>query len=403
MRRGAEQPAPVAPRLDGVRVALVIRATAHGGGAERQIAVLADGLRDRGADARLFAFSYPDQTWGGWAARRGVPFRELSATSRLQRLVALARELRPFRPHVVHGYLSPGGLYGCLAGVVSGVPVLLHGERNADRGVERWEALAVAWLLSRVADAVVCNSRAAAEPMPAALGRPRDKFVYIPNAFVALTEPASAEIARARSLVDPDGAGQVVVMVGNVSKRKDYGAFLELGRRVLGTNPRARFIAVGEGGDLLPKLEAEARHPASGGRAVFLGPRRDVPALLRACQVFLHTGYLEGMSNAIMEAAFAGLPVVAVSAGGNPELVRHGETGYLFGRGDHADGADKVGRLLGDAQLRGTMGAAGKQLMEREFSIRALVDRHVELYRRLLGRKGVLLDPGRQGRQEEAG
>jgi len=372
------------------RVALVIGQAVHGGGAEKQIAMLAEGLhRILGDDVRLYSNHVRNQYWGEWAAARGVPFRGFESRTRVLRLVDYIKEFRTFRPDVVHGYLPMGGLYGCVAGVLASVPVVLYGERNAeldgarwDR--ERWLALPVELFAARFGAGVVCNTRTAAASLPRILHLPADRFHAIPNGFPAPEEPTSEAIERARSEIDPDRSESCVLMVGKLSTRKDYPSFLDIAARVLDQAPGARFIAVGEG-PLLDEMRKRAAGREFRGRVAFLGARRDVPALLRASQVFLHTGYLEGMSNAVMEASCAGLPVVAVASGGHPEVVVDGVTGLLFARGRTDLAAARVVELLADPDRRRSLGEAGKHRILAEFSVDALVVRHGQLYERLLG------------------
>jgi glycosyltransferase involved in cell wall biosynthesis len=90
------------------------------------------------------------------------------------------------------------------------------------------------------------------------------------------------------------------------------------------------------------------------------------------------------MPNAVMEAMAVGVPVVATDISGNRDLVRHGETGYLVPVGDRAAFARHTLAMLNDAELARRLGEAGRERVLANFSVRQMVDRHAELYRRLL-------------------
>jgi glycosyltransferase involved in cell wall biosynthesis len=92
----------------------------------------------------------------------------------------------------------------------------------------------------------------------------------------------------------------------------------------------------------------------------------------------------EGMSNSIMEAMAAGVPVVATDIPPNRELVVDGETGYLVKVGDCVGINQFTDRLLGDPAKLQQMGEAGRERMRSNFSIEKMVDAHVQLYREVM-------------------
>ena len=97
-------------------------------------------------------------------------------------------------------------------------------------------------------------------------------------------------------------------------------------------------------------------------------PRRDVPRLLAAADVFLLTSVSEGIPVTILEAMAAGVPVVATNVGGVPELLNDRVTGLLAPAGDAASLADALLRLAGDPVLRGQFAEQARRHAESEFS-----------------------------------
>ena len=93
------------------------------------------------------------------------------------------------------------------------------------------------------------------------------------------------------------------------------------------------------------------------------------------------------MSNSLLEAMAAGRPVVATSVGGNPEVVRHGETGFLVPPGNPEAMSDAIGRLLSDRALAQRLGEAGRIRAESAFTLEAMVGRLEALYERLLAER----------------
>jgi len=107
---------------------------------------------------------------------------------------------------------------------------------------------------------------------------------------------------------------------------------------------------------------------------VFAGFRTDVPALLRAADVFVLPSLLEGLPNTALEAMSVGLPVVATRVDGVPEAVVDGETGLLVPPEDSAALAEALGKLLAEPGTRSAMGEAGRLRAETEFSVERMLD-----------------------------
>ena len=119
------------------------------------------------------------------------------------------------------------------------------------------------------------------------------------------------------------------------------------------------------------------------GKAVhLLGHRADVPKILAASDVFVSSSLWEGLPLAILEAMAAGLPVVATEVGDVPQIV-NAESGATVPPGNPAALAHGIASLLDDPIRARSLGACGRQRVEREFGIATWFDRHRALYARL--------------------
>jgi glycosyltransferase involved in cell wall biosynthesis len=141
-----------------------------------------------------------------------------------------------------------------------------------------------------------------------------------------------------------------------------------------------RLVIVGEGplrGEL-EKLAAEVAPPES---VSFAGYQAEPERWLAEMDVFALTSRSEGLPVSILEAWAAGVPVVASAVGGVPELIADGETGLLFPPGDEAALADCLERLLADRGLAERLARAGRERVEREFSLARMAETYQRLYR----------------------
>jgi sugar transferase (PEP-CTERM/EpsH1 system associated) len=115
-------------------------------------------------------------------------------------------------------------------------------------------------------------------------------------------------------------------------------------------------------------------------RVVFAGLRHDTPRLLGALDVFALSSLSEGMSVGMLEAMSVSLPVVATNVGGNPQLIREGDTGLLVPVADSPALAGGLSRLIGDAGLRAALGRNARDFCAREFSFTRMLDAYGALY-----------------------
>ncbi len=150
---------------------------------------------------------------------------------------------------------------------------------------------------------------------------------------------------------------------------------------------RVYLLLVGEGPER-NDLIALARHVGCEHLIRFAGYREDAAKLIALCQVSWLGSEFEGMSNSVMEAMAAGVPVVATDIPPNRELVVDGETGFLVRVGDSVGMAQFTDRILADPSLGQRLGAAGRERMRSQFSIERMVAAHADLYREVL-RNGV--------------
>jgi glycosyltransferase involved in cell wall biosynthesis len=102
--------------------------------------------------------------------------------------------------------------------------------------------------------------------------------------------------------------------------------------------------------------------------------------------VFVLPSVSEGMSNTLLEAMAAGVPVLASDVGGNVEIIEPERSGLLFRCGDESHAAAQLLRLLESADLRRTLGQEGAMRVRRDFSIEAMLQRYATLYRRVCRR-----------------
>jgi glycosyltransferase involved in cell wall biosynthesis len=186
-----------------------------------------------------------------------------------------------------------------------------------------------------------------------------------------------------------------VGIVGRIVQIKNFELFLRAARLVADRHPQTEFVIVGGKGlfpdelayyDGIIKLTEELGLTR---QVVFHEPVPDLAPLLRTFDVLTCSSHLETFGRVFLEAMALRKPIVAPAVGGIPEVIADGETGFLVPPGDAAALADKISRLLADADLRAEMGHKGYERVLRYFDMDVVARRWERLYENLLSNRGA--------------
>jgi glycosyltransferase involved in cell wall biosynthesis len=198
--------------------------------------------------------------------------------------------------------------------------------------------------------------------------------------FNANGRPAGAEAVAKELRLRRPVIGSVAMFRGSKGHAHLLDAFAVVRRAF----PDARLLLVGDG-IRRQWVEELARDKGLGEAVVFTGFRADVPALLATMDCFaLASTRTEGVPQSLLQAFAAGVPVVASSIGGIPEIVEDGVTGLLVPPEDPAALATAIQAVLGQPAAAAERAAAARRLVEARFSHRAAVGRLLALYEELL-------------------
>lgn len=350
------------------------------GGSERQFVQLAQALR-----APAFRVDL------GCVNRRGVLADQFGETPQfplggslfgwksLRARINLKRHLRTRGIQVAHAFDFYANLTLIPAAWFSGVPVIIGSHRQLGDLMSaaqfRAQAAAFHWC-----DAVVCNSQAAADRLEAA-GIRREKLAVIGNAL-----PASAFESAPPLLPKRTGALRVGMVARMNARYKNHAGFLRIAARIHQHLPQFEFLLVGDG-PLRPELEQQAASMGLADCVIFLGDRRDIPNVMASMDLAVLTSESESLSNVILEAMAARLPVVAYNVGGNSELVNE-QRGALVSAENENDFASAICRILSDGNLRKQQGENGFRFVKERFSADQVRRRYEDLYISLLEKKG---------------
>jgi len=295
-------------------------------------------------------------------------------------IVRLVRFIRSNRIALVHSQDIYTNVLGTVAARLAGVPaVVTRVDLNHNVSGYRKQALGV---VSRQADRVLVNALCIRD-LAIREGVEPDRIVVVRNGL----DLEAFDRAARRALEPPEPEAGGIVCIGNFHHPvKGQTDLLMAMKEVVRVHPEAHVVFVGDG-LRRTHLERSARQLGIADRCHFLGHRMDGPAILARAALAVSASYAEGISNAILEAMAARLPVVATAVGGSPELIREGVNGYLVPPGAPAALARRILDVLASAPLRKRMGEKGRKIVEREFSVEQMRASYDALYEDLTGLK----------------
>ena len=293
----------------------------------------------------------------------------------------LHRALRDYSPDIVHTHLHVLR-YALPSLLILKHASLLHTVHNlAEREIEA----GVRWVQHYAFNHGVVPVAVAEEvalSLKRLYGLQRCRVISngIPTDYYAAPQTSRHEW-RAR-----EGFGEndvLFVCVARFAAQKNHALLLNAFSQGPASDPTAHLVLIGEG--VLRESLEEQTHKLGLVRQVhFLGVRSDIPDVLGAMDVFTLSSDYEGNPLSVMEAMAAGLPVVATSAGGVPNLLENGKEGFIVQPGNAHDLSNAMSLLLGNRDLRRCLGTAAAQRARETFDVSAMVQAYEEMYETLL-------------------
>ena len=393
IRRKQHTAAPAAEAAPGQpRRVMLMTDEMEVGGSQRQIVQLAMGLKERGIECVVLYFIKPSFLVDRLHAA-GIQTLRVDKRRRVdpEFVWKLRQAIRQWAPDVLHCYSFTAELWGAIATRLlpaSERPTLI----TSVRGTYEWYS-ANQWRMkhwaSQRSQGIISNSREGAEYAARQMGLPMSRFSIVHNG-VEVPEPPADAVAALRkeyTATAPDGQADapfetLLLFVGRLVEHKNLPRLLDAFAQVAAERPHARLLLVG-GGPLHDTLAARIRDLKLDDRALLLGERSDVAALMKAADLLVAPSLREGMSNVILEAMALGLPVLATRVGGTPEVIEDGRHGVLVDPTDTQALADSMLQLIDDPVRRQAIGQAGRQKVLEQYSPPAMVSAMLKEYSRV--------------------
>lgn len=290
----------------------------------------------------------------------------------------LALQLRSLAPQLVHTHLLHADLYGTLAARLARVPMVISTRHNDDPFRGRWPLTLLLRIINRCTDHFVAISE-----------RVRDFTIEVEQVpelrldtvnYGLVSEPESCQVDAHSDL--ELSSGPLLVCVARLIEQKGHRWLLSAFRAVVEEFPQATLLLLGDG-PLRSQLEELAAELGLLEHVQFAGWSNKVSALLPGTDLFVLSSEWEGFGLVLLEAMAAGLPIVATRVGAIPEIVVHGETGWLVEAKNTPALASAIISALRAPEQMAEFGHRGRARLHRDFSAERMVASTEYLYARL--------------------
>jgi glycosyltransferase involved in cell wall biosynthesis len=364
------------------------------GGPAIQISGLMRGIDEHKFDQRLFTgycdaneSDYLDTVATNIKATRIDGFgRGITFGGDFKALFALVKEIREFKPDIIHTHTAKAGFLGRLASILSMHQSIrvhtFHGHLLSGYfgGIKtRLIIISERFLAIFTDQLLTVGEKVMRDLLQAKIGN-KDKFSIMPPGLELGELPDKLESREILGLT----SGQIYCSyIGRVTQIKRPDRFLDVVSEVRKRNVGLHFLIVGDGELLDYCRERIAKEVLP---VTILGWRSDIERVLAASGIVILTSDNEGTPLSLIQAGMANIPVVTTDVGSISEVVLNGITGIITSS-KVSELADALEKLFNDSSLRQSLGVNAQKYTKSNFGVQILVSDHEELYRRLISKR----------------
>ena len=297
-------------------------------------------------------------------------------------ILRLVRYIKQNKIDIVETAVFPADVYGRISARLANVPVIISTmHRVADHKQEAiYRVLFFADTLTMaLTTRIIAVSKAGKNYLISWHRVKPDKIRVIYNGIAPLKYDHSIDIKKYKRKLNLQHDMPTVAFIGRLVTLKGVNYLLEAAASILRSGERVQFVVVGDG-PLKKRLINHAKSLGVSKHVHFIGFRKDIPQILSVIDILVVPSLWEGLPLTILEAMFAGKPIIATRVGGIPEAVMDRETGILISPRDCHALSRGILELLNDPKKRKEMGEKGKQRALRHFDVDRMVKEYSDIY-----------------------
>ncbi|MFN8009329.1 MAG: glycosyltransferase [Terriglobia bacterium] len=380
------------PKAFPLRRILFVTTTTQVGGAEKILLAIAAHLHGKGVAVAVCSLKETG-AYGKQLESLGIPVTSLGMPDQagwrgilatLFALPGLIKQIRAFRPQIVHAFLFRANFLARIAASFCGVPVNISSIRIIEQDHPFY------YMLDRITSSLVTQYLAVSEQVKVATcNRSRiapERILVIRNGIDLPANGFDGRLSEEASKAATMNYGRDSILCGTVARlhpQKGIVYLLEAIKLLQPEFPRLELLIVGEGPERSALLDRAAALGISG-QVLFAGHCHPPFPYLRKMKIFVLPSLYEGFPNALLEAMAVSVPIVATDVGGVSELVESGTHGLLVPPGSASVLAEAIRSLLLDPERAKQLAAAAFDRIQKEFSLQGMLKDYDDLYEKLL-------------------
>lgn len=350
------------------------------GGQEIRILTEAQGMLARGHQVQIWAA--PDSTILLEAAARGLPLRALPIGRRtFAGLVALRRAIVEASPDVINTHSSTDTWLAALAMLgLHAAPPLVR-TRHISAPVPR--NLASRWLYQRATRHIVTTGERLRASLIHNNGFDAHRITSVPTGIDS-SQFHPGDKANARRALGLEPTARYIGIVATLRSWKGHLYLLDAFARLVPKDPALRLVIVGDG-PMQDVIVGRIKTLSLTDKVILAGRRKDVPAWLRALDVFCLPSYAnEGVPQALVQAMLTGLPVVTTAVGSITEAVTDGRTGRIVAERDVGQLAAALRQVLHDPAMAEKLSQEARVWALQQFELTTMLTRMEDIFHRVI-------------------
>ena len=309
--------------------------------------------------------------------------RRESLSGDVKAFVSLIKEIRSFKPHVIHTHTAKAGFLGRIASIVSLQPSIrvhtFHGHLlNGYFGAFKRRLVIIAEKVLAIFthELLAVGDKVRQDLLAVGIGNSK-KFGLMPPGLAIGRLPNKKD---SQEFYDLSTATLQCAFIGRVTQIKRPDRFLDVVAEIKRRGVELEFFVAGDG-ELLDSCRERIAHESLPVKV--LGWQSEIEKVLSTADIVILTSDNEGTPLSLIQAGMAGLPVVSTNVGSVPEVVLNNATGLITSL-DVQEIADALEKLVSDKALRAQLGIAAQEFTLANFGVQRLVRDHEVLYKRLL-------------------
>lgn len=351
------------------------------GGTEMVIKNLIEGSDDNLFDMSIFCIEEPIGPWGLDLENNG-----LQITSKARKpgfdtslIFAIRRHLKDNQINIIHCHQYTPWVYGVLAALGTKTRVIFteHGRFYPDSS--SWKRKLVNPLLSKITAHIISISKATRKALVEFENLSAENIDVIYNGII----PVQVDSTKIAQLKQKFGLSPNDICLGTVARLdpiKNHQMMLRAFKRILLTKSNIKLVIVGDGEEKL-NIQQTIKNLQLEDKVILTGYETKPQNHLAMMDIYLLPSFSEGTSMTLLEAMSISKPCVVTDAGGNPEIVEHGVTGFVTPNNDEEAYANMLIKLIDQPALQEMFAKASKKRFDELFKISHMISAYEHIYK----------------------